>query len=450
MSTVAYKRVASFFNGKVTIDIIEDYKDARGNLCEVWRSDDDQTKNVKQSYWSETKPFFMRGPHQHRKQIDYFISWKNKMVYYFFDENKKFEYFVTDNQNIFRIKVEPPIIHAYRNLDFKNSITGNFPTSLYKGKGKKYKVDEIRYEDNIFGKPIIFILGSQGRLGRTIYDIFMKNLSLDNYQVIPFFDKFPIFDNNFIFDFANKINDVKNYFKSENVYVINCCGKTNVQDIENILDFNEVKRVNAIFPYFLGEKLNKLNIKFIHFSTDYVYKNVNLEKYPKEKLDKYTQSKKEYENYILEQIQNNVKLKNIFVLRVSNLFTDDVQDFCNVFYKLFNQIKLLKTIEFDPKHHIRPTHVQVIAKWVFENILNNKFIYNEEKPVFYNLVSPKYTIEEILHNYFDYHTIKITESKFIPWHTDFETDKNATIVHLENQENYIKEYIEKIKLKNYK
>jgi dTDP-4-dehydrorhamnose 3,5-epimerase len=43
--------------------------------------------------------------------------------------------------------VPPGVIHAYKSLS-KDGIVINLPDKLYRGKGKRGKVDEMRHEDD--------------------------------------------------------------------------------------------------------------------------------------------------------------------------------------------------------------------------------------------------------------------------------------------------------------
>ena len=117
-NTVTHKEVFNWWDGKVIIDELKEFSDDRGMVTELWRVDDnksytDPTRTSVMSYWSLTKPFVRRGPHQHENQCDFFISFKNNMVYEFtnVDTNEQ-KFFITDPSKIYRVKVDTPIVHA--------------------------------------------------------------------------------------------------------------------------------------------------------------------------------------------------------------------------------------------------------------------------------------------------------------------------------------------------
>ncbi len=128
------------------------YKDNRGWLGEILRDDESEFKPV-MSYLSLTKPGFIRGPHEHREQTDYFC-FIGRFRLYFWDNRKTSTTYqesnIIETTDIPTIVVVPPgIVHAYQNIDRRNSFVINLPDRLYRGWGKKEPVDEIRYEDDL-------------------------------------------------------------------------------------------------------------------------------------------------------------------------------------------------------------------------------------------------------------------------------------------------------------
>ncbi|HPO05646.1 MAG TPA: dTDP-4-dehydrorhamnose 3,5-epimerase family protein, partial [Candidatus Gracilibacteria bacterium] len=57
---------------EVVIKSLPRYTDERGFLCELYRQDEDQYQ-PKMAYFSLTHPGIVRGPHEHKKQSDYFV-----------------------------------------------------------------------------------------------------------------------------------------------------------------------------------------------------------------------------------------------------------------------------------------------------------------------------------------------------------------------------------------
>jgi dTDP-4-dehydrorhamnose 3,5-epimerase len=140
--------------GIIIKDLIKN-EDNRGWLIELFRKDmieDDIFPAM--SYISMTYPGIVRGPHEHLEQTDYFCfvgsifkllmwdnreesaTYKNKMSLSIGENNPKM------------VIVPPRIVHAYKNIGGKPGFVINLPNRLYAGRGKKEKVDEIRYEGN--------------------------------------------------------------------------------------------------------------------------------------------------------------------------------------------------------------------------------------------------------------------------------------------------------------
>lgn len=127
------------------------YEDNRGWLAEIIRDDESAVKPV-MSYLSVTRPGLARGPHEHKEQTDYFC-FIGKFRIYVWDNRKESRTFreqkIVETSGVPTIAVVPPgIVHAYRNIGGKDGLVINLPDRLYRGWGKKEKVDEVRYEDD--------------------------------------------------------------------------------------------------------------------------------------------------------------------------------------------------------------------------------------------------------------------------------------------------------------
>jgi dTDP-4-dehydrorhamnose 3,5-epimerase len=128
------------------------HNDQRGWLGEIIRSDETEFKPL-MAYLSMTKPGFVRGPHEHRGQTDFFCL-IGKFRLYFWD-NRKYSPTFKDYKRIDTsgiptiIRIPPGIVHAYKNLGDSDGLVINLPDKLYKGQGKSERVDEIRYEDDL-------------------------------------------------------------------------------------------------------------------------------------------------------------------------------------------------------------------------------------------------------------------------------------------------------------
>ena len=132
--------------------------DERGFLIETFRLDMLPEKlHPQMSYVSYTEPGISRGPHEHMKQTDVFAFigpsnfrvklWdnrKNKKTY----ENKITIFGGEDHPIL--IVVPPGVVHAYQNISkTRRGMALNYPDRLYRGRGKKDEVDEIRHEDKV-------------------------------------------------------------------------------------------------------------------------------------------------------------------------------------------------------------------------------------------------------------------------------------------------------------
>lgn len=130
----------------VIIKKLKKHKDNRGWLTEIYRKDTDEFK-PKMSYVSYTKYGQKRGPHEHKKQSDYFVFlgygdfelylWDNRE-----DSKKKMKLIVGESNKV-SVIVPPGVVHGYKSISKQGSLCINLPDELYKKNG-----DEIRHEDN--------------------------------------------------------------------------------------------------------------------------------------------------------------------------------------------------------------------------------------------------------------------------------------------------------------
>ncbi len=142
-------------NGIVIKDLVRN-EDDRGWLIELFRRDmieDDIYPQM--SYISLTYPGITRGPHEHLDQTDYFcftgpstfklVLWDNRKD----SATYKNKMILNTGENDPKMVIVPPgIVHAYKNTGDRPALVVNLPNRLYAGRGKKEKVDEIRYEDD--------------------------------------------------------------------------------------------------------------------------------------------------------------------------------------------------------------------------------------------------------------------------------------------------------------
>lgn len=180
----------------------------------------------------------------------------------------------------------------------------------------------------------ILILGKNGMLGNRMFDFFSKN---KNYDVFSF-------DKNFldITDFSKVENTLKN-IKPD--ILINCTGYTSVDEAENDRELAFLINSEAVLN--LAKICSKLNIKFVHFSTDYVFSGENKDGYCEndpdlKPLNAYGESKLKGEKYIKE-ISENSNLE-YYIIRTSWLFDEAGKNFVNTILKLAKNNKELNII----------------------------------------------------------------------------------------------------------
>ena len=134
---------------------LKKYHDARGWLCELFRHDELPAEfHPVMAYISATEPGVARGPHEHVDQADYFcFIGPSDFKVYLWDARPKSptygrrEVKVVGESAPFGLVVPPGVVHAYKNVGGKDGLVFNGANRLYKGRGKKEPVDEIRHEE---------------------------------------------------------------------------------------------------------------------------------------------------------------------------------------------------------------------------------------------------------------------------------------------------------------
>jgi dTDP-4-dehydrorhamnose 3,5-epimerase len=149
-----------FTNGKIDDVIVyqlEKFEDERGWLAELFRLDQIAEEFYPQmAYISMTGPGIRRGPHEHVDQADLFCflgpsnfelrMWDNR------PHSPTYRFVMTmiagtdDPQAVI---IPKGIVHAYKNISStEKGMVINCPNRLFRGQGKKQKIDEIRHEDD--------------------------------------------------------------------------------------------------------------------------------------------------------------------------------------------------------------------------------------------------------------------------------------------------------------
>lgn len=136
----------------VIVKELSKFKDDRGWLSEIYRSDENEYQPA-MSYLSSTMPGHIRGPHEHVDQTDFFIfAGPGSFELYLWDrrersatrgEHMRFE---VGEDHPTTVIVPPGVVHGYKCISQKPALSINLPDKLYKGENKKEEIDEIRWE----------------------------------------------------------------------------------------------------------------------------------------------------------------------------------------------------------------------------------------------------------------------------------------------------------------
>lgn len=131
------------------------HTDDRGWLAELFRADElPADVQPAMGYLSRTEPGVVRGPHEHRAQTDCFCFLSGRFKLYLWDNRRGsptfggFQTHVLGARRPTLVLIPPGVVHAYKNLGPKAGLVLNFPNRLYKGRGRRKPVDEIRHEDD--------------------------------------------------------------------------------------------------------------------------------------------------------------------------------------------------------------------------------------------------------------------------------------------------------------
>ncbi len=140
----------------VIIRPLKRYSDGRGWLMELFRTDELQDEYMPvMTYVSLTMPGVARGPHEHVDQADYFcfIGPSDFKVYLWDNRESSLArgnrmVFIAGESSPSIVVVPKGIVHAYKNVGNVDGVVINCPNRLFKGKGRREAVDEIRHEED--------------------------------------------------------------------------------------------------------------------------------------------------------------------------------------------------------------------------------------------------------------------------------------------------------------
>ncbi len=197
----------------------------------------------------------------------------------------------------------------------------------------------------------IAIIGSKGRLGAAL-----NRLWSPSFEILPFSRK----------DLdISQLGEVRRVLENLSCdYLVNCSGLTNVDYCEEHPE--EAFLLNAMVPALMAEYCVLRGIRFIHFSTDYVFggerAGLLTEKDPTIPINQYGWSKLEGEKKVLEAATSHV------VLRVSWLFGPDKLSFID---SILTRALTQDRVEAITDKISCPTYAHDIAEWT-QIFLQNK------------------------------------------------------------------------------
>lgn len=195
------------------------------------------------------------------------------------------------------------------------------------------------------------ITGSSGQLAKAFINTFNKD-SID--YLAPTEQELDITN-------QSKIANIFTEYKPN--FIINCAAYTNVEKAEQ--DPTTAYLINKTSVSYLTEETKRINAKFIHFSTDYVFDG--------KKNDFYTESDipnplNEYGKTKLAGEEEALKYSNSLVCRLSWVIGNGQQNFL---YKLSNWVQEHNTIKVSDDEISVPCFTFDIVKYILIALDNN-------------------------------------------------------------------------------
>jgi dTDP-4-dehydrorhamnose reductase len=197
----------------------------------------------------------------------------------------------------------------------------------------------------------ILVTGSNGQLGKTIEELYSKDMRYD----FTFVSKEQL-------DISNE-EEVKFFFKNNKFdYCINCAAYTNVEQAEKTPEI--AYRVNAEGVKNLAEVCRQNNTILIHISTDYVFDGEKQEPYTikdtPNPINEYGKSKLLGEKHIQEI------LKRHFIIRTSWLYSKKHGE--NFYKKIVEKAQIEKELFITDQQKGCPTDTVSLAQYILELI----------------------------------------------------------------------------------
>ena len=213
-----------------------------------------------------------------------------------------------------------------------------------------------------FKKKKILILGSNGGLGREIINRFNES-------------KFDVFTTNRNFvDVEKNFNKVENFInKIKPHLIINCIAMSTIDECEEhqVRAFN----INSFFPSEIARVANKVHSRFIHFSTEAVFKG-----------DKFKKIYGEFDHPNPTTIYGRTKLygeilikryPNTLVIRLPVLYGSTQKN--QIFDRLLTRLLKGKKIRASSDIISTPLYNKDISNFILKLIQKNKFYFLVKK-----------------------------------------------------------------------
>ena len=198
----------------------------------------------------------------------------------------------------------------------------------------------------------IWLIGKNGMLAKDILKLFDKN-------------NMPYFSTGREVDITN-INDLNNYIKNKNIdVVINCAAYTKVDLAE---DEPEIcYKINGFGVKNIAEICENEKLKFIHFSTDYVFDGTSDKPY---KESDYTNPINVYGKSKLEGEKHALSLSESLIIRISWLYGINGNNFVHT---ILNFMKSRDSIKVVNDQYGSPTNTLDIANLILHIIKDFNF-----------------------------------------------------------------------------
>jgi dTDP-4-dehydrorhamnose 3,5-epimerase len=135
----------------VEIKELSIFRDERGRLMEILRSDDKIFKRFGQVYVTTAYPGIVKAWHYHKKQDDHFCCIKGKIRLALYDVRKKSPTFHEVNEFILSmdepklIRIPKQVYHGFKCISDEEAMVINIPTLPYnRKKPDEYRVDPYK------------------------------------------------------------------------------------------------------------------------------------------------------------------------------------------------------------------------------------------------------------------------------------------------------------------